>query len=144
MFHPVEFPVLTGMNFSTTRRKALLSIALLSLTTMMVAKGTETRLRTSLSGGAAASGHADYRASTSPNRARLNVEVEDVNLPTGTKVDVVIDGNQIGTITISAAPIRGGELELNTQDGQAVPSLKSGALVVIKNGDTAILSGVLN
>ena len=70
--------------------------------------------------------------------------MEDVNLVAGTKVSVFVDGVQAGSITISAAPVRGGELELNTQDGQSVPSIKAGAVVVVRNGATAILSGVLN
>ena len=67
-----------------------------------------------------------------------------MNLVAGTKVSVFVDGVQAGSITISAAPVRGGELELNTQDGQSVPSIKAGAVVVVRNGATAILSGVLN
>lgn len=129
---------------SISRRKAILASALFLSSSLFAFKTGEVRLRTALAGGSAASGHAEYRALASENRARLNVEVEDVNLAARTKVDVVVNGNIVGAITISAAPVRGGELELNSQDGQMVPSLKAGALVVIKNGDTAILSGVLN
>jgi hypothetical protein len=128
-----------------TRRKMLLAAGALLLPAMMIAKGGEVRLRTALAGaaigGLTPSGHADYRASD--NRSRLNVEVEDVNLPAGTKVSVEVNGATVGTITISAAPIRGGELELNTQDGQLVPKLSSGATVTIRNGEAAILSGAL-
>ena len=67
-----------------------------------------------------------------------------MNLVAGTKVSVFVDGVQAGSITISAAPVLGGELELNAQDGQSVPSIKAGAVVVVRNGATAILSGVLN
>jgi hypothetical protein len=128
-----------------TRRNILISAAALILPALLAAKGGEIRLRTALAGasisGLTPSGHADYRASD--NRSRLNVEVEDVNLPAGTKVSVEVNGTAIGTITISAAPVRGGELELNTQDGQPVPALKSGATVTIRNGEAAILSGAL-
>ncbi len=131
----------------TSRRKAFFAAAFLFVApALILAKGGETRMRTSLAGGAIAgmtpSGHADFRASS--GRARLNVEVEDVNLVAGTKVDVIVDGQEIGSIIISAAPVRGGELELNTQDGQSVPALKTGSLLVIRNGEAAILSGVLN
>lgn len=131
----------------TSRRKAFFAAAFLfAAPALILAKGGETRMRTSLAGGAIAgltpSGHADYRASE--GRARLNVEVEDVNLAAGAKVSVTVDGQEIGSITIGAAPVRGGELELNTQDGQSVPALKTGAVVVVRNGETAILSGVLN
>ena len=137
------------MIISTTRRNSLFATALLfAMPLMMVASGNETRLRTALSGGAIVgmtpSGHAEFRAIPSQGRARITVEVEDVNLAAGTKVDVFVDGTQLGTITISAAPVRGGDLELNTQDGQAVPDIKAGAVVIVRNGATAILSGVLN
>ncbi len=132
-----------------SRRQNLLATALLLVTpVLIVAKDVEVRLRTALAGGAIVgltpSGHADYRARAAQGRAQLNVEVEDVNLPAGTQVDVIVDGAKVGVITISAAPIRGGELELNSQDGQSVPVVKSGAVVVVRNGTTAILSGVLN
>ena len=131
----------------TSRRKTLCAAAMLFLTPILIlGKGTEIRMRTALAGGAIAglvpSGKADFRAIESQGRTRLNVEVEDVNL-VGSKVDVFVDGEKIGSITISAAPIRGGELELNSQDGQLVPAVKSGAIVVVRNGATAILSGVL-
>lgn len=131
------------------RRKSIFAAALLLATpALLVAKGGEVRLRTNLAGGAIAgmtpSGHAEYRATPAQGRARLNVEVEDVNLAADTQLDVFIDGAEIGSITVSAAPVRGGELELNSQDGQAVPSIKAGAVVVVRNGATAILSGVLN
>ena len=131
----------------TSRRKTLCAAAMLFLTPILIlAKGSEIRMRTALAGGAIAglvpSGQADFRAIESQGRTRLNVEVEDVNL-VGSKVDVFVDGEKIGSITISAAPIRGGDLELNSQDGQLVPAVKSGAIVVVRNGATAILSGVL-
>jgi len=80
----------------------------------------------------------------SAGRARLNVEVEDVNLAASSQFGVFVDGAQVGSITISDAPIRGGELELNTTDGEAVPAVKPGSLMVVKNGETAILSGAMN
>ena len=137
------------MLFSTARRNTLLATAmLLAMPALLPAKDNEVRMRTALSGGTIAglkpSGNADFRAIAAQASNRLNVEVEDVNLAPGTKVSVFVDGVQVGSITISAAPVRGGELELNTQDGQSVPSIKAGAVVVVRNGATAILSGVLN
>ena len=137
------------MSHSMTRRASLLRTVLFTATpALLIARGGETRLRTGLTGGAIAglipSGHAEFRATPAQGRARLNVEVEDVNLSPGTQVDVFIDGTQAGSITIGAAPIRGGELELNSQDGQAVPAVSAGAVVVVRNGAAAILSGVLN
>ena len=133
----------------TSRRKSLCAAAFLFLApTLIIGKGSEIRMRTALTGGRIGgikpSGRADYRAIAAEGRSRLNVEVEDVNLAAGTKVDVFVDGAQVGSITIGAAPVRGGELELNSQDGQAVPAVSSGAVVVVRNGAAAILSGVLN
>ena len=137
------------MLFSITRRNTLLTAAmLLAMPALMLSKDNEVRMRTALSGGAIAglkpSGSAEFRAIAAQGSARLNVEVEDVNLAAGAKVSVFVDGVQVGSITVSAAPVRGGELELNTQDGQSVPSVKAGAVIVVRNGATAILSGVLN
>ena len=132
-----------------TRRHSMFAAALLLIMPLLVvAKDNEVRLRTALAGGVIGgltpSGHADFRAIAAQGRARLNVEVEDINLPAGTQVDVLVDGTKVGSITLSAAPVRGGELELNSQDGQTVPNVKPGAIVVVRNGPTAILSGVLN
>ena len=137
------------MSNSMTRRGAFLGAGLFAATPLLlIAKGGETRLKTGLTGGAISgmtpSGHAEFRATPAQGRARLNVEVEDVNLPAGTRVDVLLAGVPAGATTISAAPLRGGELELNSQDGQAVPSVAAGAVVVVRNGAAAILSGVLN
>lgn len=137
------------MSHSMTRRTSILRTVLLTaVPVLLLAKGGEVRMKTGLTGGTIAgltpSGHADFRATPAQGRARLNVEVEDVNLAPGTLVDVFIDGSQVGSSTIGAAPVRGGELELNSQDGQTVPSVSAGAVVVVRNGSAAILSGVLN
>ena len=137
------------MTNQLTRRASLAAILLIALTpALFAAKASETRLRSTLAGGAITgmtpSGHADYRSIPAQGRMRLNVEVESVNLPAGTVLDVFIDDAKIGSITIGPAPIRGGELELNSQDGQVVPTVKPGAVVVVRSATTAILSGVLN
>jgi hypothetical protein len=36
----------------------------------------------------------------------------------------------------------GGELELNSQDGDTVPALVKGSMVTVANGGTTILAGV--
>jgi hypothetical protein len=107
---------------------------------------TETRLRTRLAGGAinlkTPEGNADFR-SDSNGRTRLQVEVENVNLPNGTVLDVSVLHNgapaNVGHITLSASGF--GELELNSQDGNAVPAVVSGDVVIVSNAGTAILSG---
>ncbi len=134
------------MKFFTSRRQTLVAAAFLLLApTLILAKAGELRMRTALTGGAISgltpSGRADYRAAQ--GRADFSVEVQDVNLPAGTTLDVTVDGVNAGSITVSAAPIRGGELDLNTQDGDVVPAVKAGSVVVVSNAGAAILSGVL-
>lgn len=107
----------------------------------------EVRLRSRLTGAATGSlvpsGSADFRAKG--GASRLNVQVEDVALPVGTQLTVKVNGMTAGTITLSASPVTpGGELELNTKDGQVVPSAKKGDVVTVFQGDgSAVVSGVL-
>ena len=103
----------------------------------------EVRLRTQLTGARidrlTPSGQADFRARS--GRADLKVEVEDVNVPVGTVLDVYVDNAKVGTITVAAVTL-GGELDLNTQDGAVVPKEAKGSVVVVKNGEQGIVAGV--
>jgi hypothetical protein len=106
------------------------------------------RLDTKLAGGALGArrpeGNADFRSQT--GRSRLNVEVENVNLPDGTVLTVsVVQGavsTVVGTITLNSA-IAENELELDSQNGAAVPALVAGNMVTVANGATIILAGAL-
>src|SRR5215475_7664690 len=80
----------------------------------------ETRLRARLTGqaiqGITPEGNGDFRSE--PGRTRLQVEVERVNLPAGTTLNVFLHSGanapvQIGKITLSATGF--GELELDSQ-----------------------------
>ena len=82
-----------------------------------------------------ADGHADYRERGNP--MRLNVEVEDVS--PNTTFTIEISGNTLGTITTNSFGTA--ELELNTNDGQAVPKILRGDLVQIFQGAELVLSG---
>lgn len=123
--------------------------AVLGLAMSLNAGANELRLRSGLSGaaieGLTPSGHADFRARE--GRMRLNVQVEDVNLPAGTEVTVSLVRDMtktvIGTITIGAAPIRGGEFERNSQDGEAVPTLQKGDMIVVEGPSGILLAGAL-
>ena len=107
----------------------------------------ETRLRTRLAGGPiqgkTPEGNADFRVDTARNRSRLNVEVENVNLPAGTVLTVTLQRGAtmtpLGTIKLDAFGF--GELELNSQDGDAVPAVQAGDMVLVAHGGT-ILAGV--
>jgi hypothetical protein len=85
--------------------------------------------------GGIADGRADYRERD--NSMRLNVEVEDV-FPNST-FTVEVSGEPIGTIRTSSFGT--GELELNTNDGQAVPKILGGDLIEIFQGTDLVLSG---
>jgi hypothetical protein len=107
----------------------------------------EARLRTSLAGGAIGgvvpSGNADFRMEASRNRSRLNVEVEHVNLPQGSMLQVSVTAagttTNIGTIKLDA--FGSGELELNSEDGATVPAIVKGDVVTVKSGGKTILTG---
>jgi hypothetical protein len=108
----------------------------------------EVRLRTQLAGGAIAGkrpeGNADFRMEPAKNRTRLNVEVENVSLAQGTILTVSIMHGAVstnaGTITLNA--FGGGELELNSQDGDTVPAIVAGDVVTVSNAGSPILTGV--
>jgi hypothetical protein len=130
-----------------------LAIALLFISTANMVwadgggKSTETRLRTRLAGaaiqGKTPEGNADFR-SDRRGRMHLNVEVEEVNLPAGTVLRVSVSHagvpTAVGTITLSALGF--GELELNSEDGDTVPAIVAGDMVVVSDGAVAILAGV--
>ncbi len=71
------------------------------------------------------------------------MEVEHVNLPQGTVLTVAVmrgtASTMVGTITLNA--FGSGELELNSEDGAAVPAIMTGDIVTVSNGATAILTG---
>lgn len=107
----------------------------------------EVRLRTRLAGGplggVLASGTVDFRVRPSRGDKSFNLEVEDVNLPAGTTLQVWLNNDPIGRIVVSGAPAKGGELELNSRDGAAVPSIGAGDVVSLRNASGVLLSGVL-
>jgi len=105
----------------------------------------EVRLKTRLSGaaigGKVPEGSAEFRSEAAKNRSRIQVEVENVNLPAGTILTVAINGVTLTkTITLSATGF--GELELDTQDGDVVPTVTTGSTITVMNGAKAILAGV--
>jgi hypothetical protein len=54
--------------------------------------------------------------------------VENVNLPAGSRLSVFVDGAPVGTLTLVAGGR--GELQLSTENGQAVPNLSTGTHTV--------------
>jgi hypothetical protein len=134
---------------SFSLRAICLALALAALFTNLGwadGKKGETRIRTQLSGGTlngqVPSGHADFRSEASQNKSRLNVEVENVNLPDGTVLSIFLthsgSESKIGEITLTAGF---GEFELASQDSDVVPSAAKGDMVTVKAA-MSIVAGV--
>ena len=129
------------------RTHAALALALLAIGTASIARADhgnndKSRLKTRLAGAAIAGktpeGSAEFRSESIKGRTEFKVEVEHVNLPDGTTLDVSVNGTVVGHITLKFG---GGELELNSQDGDTVPAVVKGDMVTVANGGTTILAG---
>lgn len=127
-----------------------ISLSLLAFVGVMVAsslpaqaQSAEVRLKASMVTGPA-SGKAEYRERG--NRKRLNVQAEDVAGTTVSPQNVFVNGVSVGTMVLAACPAPAtqllcGEMEINTQDGQIVPQVRSGDTVNVGFAP-AVLSGV--
>lgn len=127
-----------------------LSLSLMAFIGVMVAsslpaqaQSSEVRLKASMVSGAA-SGKAEYRERG--NRKRLNVQAEDLPGTTVSPQNIFINGVSVGTMALAACPAPAaqllcGEMELNSQDGQVVPQVRSGDTVSI-GFSPAVLAGV--
>ncbi len=124
---------------SSTARAALACFALLATLAALAAApafadDSETIINAALSGaaigGQTPSGKAVFRERSAADR-RLQVEVQDVNLAAGTVLNVIVGGQQVGTLTIDS--LRAGRLELETGRGQAVPAVTNGTSVAVRN-----------
>lgn len=71
-------------------------------------------------------------------RRNLNVWVSSVNVPNGTVLSVSLGNEAIGNITIQN---RCGSLRLTTDNGGTVPTVTSGAILSVRNGENTVLSG---
>jgi hypothetical protein len=132
--------------FYPSLRRTILP-ALLLAGSVLAGDFDEVRLRTQLLGGpiggVAAAGTADFRLRPSRGDRAFSVELENMNLPAGTVLEVLVNGASIGTLRVSGPPARGGELELNSRDGASVPSFQPGDVVAIRGASGGLLSGVL-
>jgi hypothetical protein len=106
--------------------------------------GGEVRVRIPLAGAGIGNmmpqGHADFRQR--PDGRRLNVEIQDVNLPAGTTFRVLVNNVSIGQIVLNS--FFRAELELNTNDGHSVPVVTNGTTVAVVNNTTGatLLAGM--
>jgi hypothetical protein len=84
----------------------------------------------------------EARFESRSDRSELRVEVDDISVTD--EVDVFVNGSFIGTIVLDDDG--GGRLDLNSQNGDAVPALRDGdeiEVVDANDGVTLILSGIL-
>jgi hypothetical protein len=72
-----------------------------------------------------------------PDRATLSVAV---NVIRATAVDVFVNGDFIGTIALDPAS-GSGELDLDTDNGDVVPTLQDGDEIEVFDGELPVLSG---
>ncbi|MFL6230154.1 MAG: hypothetical protein ACJ741_15385 [Pyrinomonadaceae bacterium] len=108
------------------------------------APGEDVRGRVQLSGapigGRLPQGHADFRTRAGVSR-NFEVEVEGVNLPVGTLLNVLVGDVQVGQITLGQ--FRSGEIEFESEHGQTVPAVAQGTTVTVVNAATGatVLAG---
>jgi hypothetical protein len=124
---------------SSAARAALACVALLATLAALAAApafadDSETIIEAGLVGaaigGSTPHGRAVFRRRPG-NDLKLEVEVEDVNLPAGTVLNVFVGGQQIGVITLNT--LRAGQVELETERGQTVPAVAGGTSVAVRN-----------
>ena len=82
-------------------------------------------------------GFAQYELHSS--RRELEIEVYQINLPSGTSLGVTVDGASVGNLILEDGGE--GELRLRTDNGQTVPMVIIGSTISVSNGATTILSG---
>lgn len=94
------------------------------------AKGTKTRI--ALTAGAnypKAKGKAVYKVNGAERE--FQVEVENIKKLAGQSVTILVNGAQVGSATVNA--LGEARLELNTNLGNTVPSIKTGDKVQVKS-----------
>jgi hypothetical protein len=125
----------------------IISCLVVALASIVVnADGSDAIIQASLSGPSLNSltprGVAEQRTSADGSR-RFKVEVEDVSLTAGTVLDVLVNGTKVGTLSINS--FRQGELELESEHGQAVPSVSAGTIVIVRTqAGATVVSGTFS
>ncbi|HEX8560317.1 MAG TPA: DUF4214 domain-containing protein [Pyrinomonadaceae bacterium] len=142
-----NFRLHQGPSFlSSARRAALACVAIVATLAALAAapafaNDDETIINAALSGaslgGQTPVGKAVFRERPGADR-KLQVEVQDVNLPAGTALVVLVGGQQVATLTIDS--LRAGRVELETGRGQAVPAVANGTSVAVRNQSGATIA----
>ncbi|MFL6255133.1 MAG: DUF4214 domain-containing protein [Pyrinomonadaceae bacterium] len=128
---------------SSFKRAALVFVALLATLAALAAApafaGSDEVISNAVLAGAAIGGQTPSGTAVFHERPggvrKLEVEVQDVNLPASTVLNVLVGGQQVGTITLDT--LRAGKVELETERGQAVPAVTSGTTVAVRNQSSA-------
>jgi hypothetical protein len=131
-------------SISSFRRTALACVATLfalaAFTAATAFASSETITNAALSGavinGVTPTGSAEFRHRDDGTR-KLEVEVEHVNLPAGTVLTAFVGGQSVGTITLDS--LHAGQIELETERGQAVPQVGTGTPVAVRDASGANL-----
>ena len=125
----------------------LISGLVLALASITVgASGDDVVIHALLSGpalnGVTPKGVAVHRTKANGSR-KFEVEVENVNLPAGTVLDVLVSGNIVGSLTLNS--FHEGELELETEHAQVVLVITAGTIVVVRTqAAITIVSGTFS
>src|SRR5690348_3138746 len=82
-------------------------------------------------------GSANFKIFQDGSRS-LEVEVEDVALPAGTSLTAFVDGVSIGQLSVGADGRA--KLQIESESGP-VPTVNTGMLVQVRNGNTVLVSG---
>ena len=139
-----------------TMSAAVTALLLFGGVTLSWAKSSA-KIRTVLSGsaidGVTPVGKVEFRLDDK-GRRKLEVDVESVNLPVGTKLTVVImqgttsltlTPNQFALVAEPGEKGNQGELEDETEEGATVPDLSKGNFTIqVNNGTATILTGAIN
>ena len=84
-------------------------------------------------------GYAEYEVESS--RRKLDIRVRQINLPTGTSLNISVDNVSVGQLILDGNE---GRLRLRSDNGQTVPVIVNGSTIQVNNGGTTILSGVFS
>ena len=117
---------------------ALAAVAFAALPSGAQASGSGTELNAVLHGSAAfpgADGKARFR--DRGGEQELEVEVEDAHALAGTTVRVFVNGKRVGNIRLNR--FGNGQLNLNSDQGEAVPAVKAGTTVRVRTATGALV-----
>ncbi|HYP54561.1 MAG TPA: hypothetical protein VEQ42_13510, partial [Pyrinomonadaceae bacterium] len=81
----------------------------------------------------------EFRSREDGGRRELEVELENVNLPGGTSLDVLVDNVPAGSIVLDGDGR--GEVRLRQDDGQNVPAMNLRSRLVVVNSSGATIVG---